>query len=228
MSEDAPKPLMQLIGWAQKALGKLEAQVSGQPASQPGAPPQPQAARPATGPLSAQRPATGSLQPPAPPARQTGPLKSGSSQLTLSAHARSPRASATGELSLAQPAEPPVSQAAPSETGETPETASKRRLGIIMAYMKNPEGDPSFKNKPLMYRILTEERGYQQEQILKHQQAIAAADPADEEAYSQLEAGLSTAQKRQAQLFTLLKELTGKRGKTGGTGFISTGELPNS
>lgn len=216
MSNDAPKPLKQLLGWAQKALGKAEA-----PAPAPAAPALPPAAAPA-------RPATGTLPPPTPPrapaARQTGSLSSGSSTLSLSAHARAlPRASATGDLST-----PPTAGASPADagTGETPEAASKRRLGVIMAFMKAPESDPAFKNKPLMYRILSEERTYQQEQILQHQEALRFADPEDEAAYAQLEAALATAQKRQAQLFTLLKELTGKRGKTGGTGFISTDQLP--
>ncbi|MFN3431795.1 MAG: hypothetical protein ACK46X_17810, partial [Candidatus Sericytochromatia bacterium] len=94
-------------------------------------------------------------------------------------------------------------------------------------------------DKPLMYKILTEERSYQQAQILAMTRELdqfpppahtmglseeeAAADPVYaglEDRRAALQKQVNTAQTRQTQMFMLMKKLTGKTGKTGGTGFL--------
>jgi hypothetical protein len=218
-----------LLGWATGALNKLQTSLE-PPAPKPGA------AAPSAAPRPAPRPA------------QTGDLftptnrKSGTLQLPKAAA----RGAQTGELDKPiprVPLEPPAGSGPLPSMAATPEeeaAESKKRLALILAYMKNPEGDPTFKNKPLMYRILTEERTYQQGQIAQMNEALAqmpppaahmgltekqaAEDPVYaglEERRAELQKRIDVSQTRQTQLFMLMKKLTGKTGKTGGTGFLA-------
>jgi hypothetical protein len=255
-----------LFGWATGALNKVQkALEDAAPAESAPAPETPQAP-------SAPRPGSGTLGAAprvAPRASQTGDLpalpgnrKSGALQLPDYRPAQ--RGANTGELqkpgsgrlagdglslgNSAPPAPKPAATTGPLPTERSPEeeaAESKRRLALILAYMKNPEGDPSFKDKPLMYKILTEERSYQQAQILAmtrdleqmpppaHTMGLseeaAAADPVYaglEERRAALQKQINTAQTRQTQMFMLMKKLTGKTGKTGGTGFLASTEPP--
>lgn len=190
-----------LFGWVQDTLGKLEQALDEKPPAD----------KPAAGPTAPAptRPATGSLpkgHPSAPRAAATGQLRSGTDSLTRSAPA-------AGSGNLLPPPPPP-------KDPEVAAAESAERMAFIIAYMKDPEGDPVFKDKQMVYKVLTEERSYQQNQIVRLAEALKALAPEDPEAES-LNAQLDTARTRQGQLFTLLKRLTGVRGKTGGTGFIA-------
>ncbi|MFN3429697.1 MAG: hypothetical protein ACK46X_07070 [Candidatus Sericytochromatia bacterium] len=217
-----------LLGWVQGALGKLEQALDEKPAAAapaakpaPGTGPLARAATPGTGalPQSPAQPSTGPLNrpnpAPAPAARapQTGRLGTGTDSLTRSA---TPAPSDSGFL----PAPPPV------KDPEVAAAESKERMGFIIAYMQDPEGDPAFQDKQLVYKVLTEERSYQQNLLVKLSEELKALPPGDERAL-EVEALIANARTRQGQLFTLLKRLTGVRGKTGGTGFIAKApELP--
>lgn len=145
-------------------------------------------------------------------------------------------AAGTGELAApdAPPEAPPPepTEAAPRPAAEDPAAASRRRMAFIVAYMKDPTSDRDFADKPLVYRIMSEERDHQQAQVglLQEQlRRLAAAPPDDADAAArreELEAKLKTSQNRQAQLFLQLKKLTGVKGKTGGTGFLVAPDLP--
>lgn len=218
-----------LLGWVQDALHKVEHALDvpeGEAAPAPKAP---------TGglqpPGSGQLPKPGSGQLPAVPpvtrrAPDTGSLNSRTDSLVrASGPLPAPRAAASGPL----------------RTPEEEAAESKKRLGFITAYMKNPKGDPAFEDRALVYKVLSEERAYQQAQIVTVQQELKQLPPpaeamgltpeeaADDPRYENLEARrsaieerLRTAQSRQTQLFMLMKKLTGVKGKTGGTGFLST------
>lgn len=223
-----------LLGWVQGALGKLEQALDEKPAAPtpaplpkaslappaPGTGPLSRAAAPGTGglPKSPAQPITGPLTrqapPPAPAPRapQTGRLGTGTDSLTRSA---TPAPADSGFL----PPPPPV------KDPEVAAAESKERMGFIIAYMQDPEGDPAFKDKQLVYKVLTEERSYQQNQIVKLSEDLKALPPGDERAL-EIEELIGTARTRQSQLFTLLKRLTGVRGKTGGTGFIAKAPEP--
>ncbi len=141
------------------------------------------------------------------------------------------RAAKTGDLPGDPPA--PATRASPTRpAAEDPATASRRRMAFIVAYMKDPTSDPDFNDKPLVYRILSEERAYQQSMIGTLQEdlrRLAMAPPDNAEAAErreELDARLKTAQNRQSQLFLQLKKLTGVKGKTGGTGFLVATDLP--
>ncbi|MFP5502365.1 MAG: hypothetical protein ACLGIN_07730 [Candidatus Sericytochromatia bacterium] len=217
-----------LLGWVQGALHKVEHALD-----EPEAPveaPAPKAPTgglkpPGSGPLP--RPGSGPL-PAAPPVTRRAP-DTGSLNRSTDSLVR-----ASGPL-------PPPRAAAPVRTPEEEAAESKKRLGFITAYMKNPQGDPAFEDRALVYKILSEERAYQQAQIVQQQQALKQLPPpaeamgltpeeaAEDPRYDDLEARrsaieerLKTAQSRQTQLFMLMKKLTGVKGKTGGTGFLST------
>jgi hypothetical protein len=141
----------------------------------------------------------------------------------------------------------------PAPAAEAPDDAaaaareSERRMGLIVAYLKDPASDPAFADKALMFSIFTEERRYQADRARRLQADLQALPPPAEamglspaEAaalpeYDGLEARRAelvqahqAASTRQAQLFLQLKRLTGKTGKTGGTGLLATsaGEAP--
>lgn len=226
-----------LLGWVQGALHKVEHALETPPEGAPAEAEAPAAKTPtgglaltgkvSTGGLALPgQAATGGLAPAPGPRRapNTGSLSNGSDSLVRTG---------SGPLPAAKAAP------APARTPEEAAAESKKRLGFITAYMKDPASDPAFRDKALVYKILSEERAYQQGLIVEQQQALkhlpppaeamgltpeeAAEDPRYdglEERRAALEEKLKTAQSRQTQLFMLMKKLTGVKGKTGGTGFI--------
>lgn len=229
---DQPDLKKKLLGWVQGALNKVESalETQGEETAAPATPP----ARPAspTGALTGP-PARGSGQlPPINRPPVTGSLARGSDSLVRGRAPEAPRAA-------------PASPTSPLRSPEEEAAESKKRLAFIMAYMKDPEGDAAFKDKPLVYRILSEERAYQQSQLvlleaefkqlppsaaslgLSEEEALADARfDGLEERRAELENRLNTARTRQTQLFMLMKKLTGVKGKTGGTGFLAPPKLP--
>lgn len=223
---ETPDIKKKLLGWMQGALNKVESALEAQTEAPPARKPAP------TGSLAGP-PARGSgTLPPINRPPVTGPLNRGSDSLVRGSAPEAPR-----------PAAP--SPTTPLRSPEEEAAESKKRLGFIMAYMKNPEAEAAFKNKPLVYKILSEERAYQQSQIVLWEAEFKqlpppaaslglseeeiAADPRFdglEERRAELENRLNTAKTRQSQLFTLMKKLTGVKGKTGGTGFLAPTQLP--
>ena len=218
-----------LFGWLSNAMSNLEAQAHAPAAeARAGSGPLP-AAKPGSGPLGAAKPVSGPLG---------ATVRSASLRLPgTGPMARPPvaRAVHTGDL-VAPEAAPatlvvaapaaPAPDAPPPEPGkgpvEDPAVASRRRMAFIVAYMKDPASDAEFADKPLVYRVFSEEREYQQQLVntLKSQleRPSAGSEPAER---AELEQRLKTAQNRQSQLFLQLKKLTGVKGKTGGTGFLT-------
>ena len=111
---------------------------------------------------------------------------------------------------------------------------SAERMRFIMGYLKTPDADPSYRDKPLVFRIITEERSHHQALLQRHAAELAALppppaasewdepapEPADVAARrAALEGLVATSRQRQAKLFELLKQITGQTGPTGGTYF---------
>lgn len=212
-----------LLGWVQSAVSKVNEVIEEEQA---------RVAQPA-------RP----VAPPAAPERalQTGRLgRPGSDTFARASSApfgAPPPQPGTDNLErIPAAAAPGVLSTGPLKTPEEEAAESKKRMAFIVAYMKDPAGDPAFRDKTLVYRILTEERTYQQHLIglLKNELSAlpAPAEPPDEaveECRAEIQARIDAAKTRQGQLFVLMKKLTGVRGKTGGTGFLvppASGELP--
>ncbi len=140
---------------------------------------------------------------------------------------------------IAVPQRPGASSEDPADAAAAARE-SDRRMGLIVAYMKDPAGDPAFQDKALMYTIFTEERTYQAGVARGHQAALRALPPPAEamgltpaqaaalpeyhglEARrAELEKLFHTANTRQAQIFTLMKRLTGSESRSGGTGLLT-------
>lgn len=159
------------------------------------------------------------------PVSKTGPLKPSTRTTPL---AGDNFVRQTGALNQT----PNAPATSPLKTPEDEAAASKKRMGFIVAYLKDPTAEKAFQDKALVYRILAEERSYQQGLVLKYTEELRSApypeavpedDPRREEILAQrqeLEGKLNGAQGKQAQIFALQKKLTGVKSKTGGTGFL--------
>lgn len=157
----------------------------------------------------------------------------------------------TGPLSA-----PPIART-PEELAEE----SQLRQAFIMAYLKDPEVVPEFRDPKYVYKIVSDERSYQTQVCAKLEENLRrflqAADPAflmpgeDEmpamelgpdgepspEALAmlerleakrefqarreELEAEIQKIRDFQTKLFLILKNVTGIKKKTGGTGFLN-------
>ncbi|HEY9721894.1 MAG TPA: hypothetical protein V6D47_07755, partial [Oscillatoriaceae cyanobacterium] len=129
----------------------------------------------------------------------------------------------------------PLKPAQPVLDPQAAAEASQRRMAVIVAYMKEP-GHPDFQDKPALYALVTEERSYQQSLVAEYNAELKRLAPGelanfDDPAYveremrrGELEALIDQCKRRQAQLFSLLKGLTGVKGKTGGTGFLGNAD----
>lgn len=82
---------------------------------------------------------------------------------------------------------------------------SEARMAFILGYVKDPASDPAYADKPAVFKVVTDERTYQQGLATLHEATDVEA--------------AATARKRAKMLFGLLKALTGVTGKTGGTEF---------
>lgn len=119
-------------------------------------------------------------------------------------------------------------QTTPLKTPEEAAADSRKRLALILAFAKDPTGHPAFQDKALVYRVLQEERAYQQAQfnrlsaeLQRLPQSSSDLMPQDEAtSRSGLVEALQKVKSRQSHLFTLMKNLTGVQGRTGGTGFL--------
>lgn len=99
---------------------------------------------------------------------------------------------------------------------------SRRRLALIVAYAKDPTSEAIFADRPAFYRLLVQERAYQQALAQRFTaECDAARARGDESALAELEAALATALNRQAKVFKFMKDLTGVHGRSGGTGVLT-------
>ena len=160
-----------------------------------------------------------------------------------------PRAAAAPSVAAPPvPVVPPRGTATePLATPEEDESESKKRMKVIMAYLKEPNGHPLFADKPAFLKILTDERAYLHRLIFEQQKRIKTlgvvlasqphpsgeAEPstevqAQQTEVAELEAQVARFQQRQAQIFQIMKKLTGIKRSTGGTGFLAAPPTPGN
>ncbi|MEB3198597.1 MAG: hypothetical protein VKP62_15475 [Candidatus Sericytochromatia bacterium] len=183
--------------------------------ARPQAPQRPAQARPGTDVLVRSQAVTGPLR------GTTDPLASRSSpsgSLELS-HAH-PEAAQAKPAHSAPASDIPQDPAALEVWLKEQAALSDRRMNFIVQYLKDPSSSPDFSNKPLVYRIVTQERSYQQALVGRLQQQLESAPSAQR---GSLQETLLEAQRRQSQLFIVLKKITGRSGHTGGTGYLGSG-----
>jgi hypothetical protein len=125
-----------------------------------------------------------------------------------------------------------TSQLGPRNTAPLPEDAQKalsatdhelspKRLAMIDDFMTGKAKLEQMKDPTFMYKIVSDERAYQTQLLfeLQEQQAVLAdKDGAEAQA---LDAQIKRSQAIVTNLFKVLKYITGKKGRTGGTGFLS-------
>ena len=119
----------------------------------------------------------------------------------------------------------------PDLTPEQKAEESKKRMAVIMTYMKDKNAVPEFKDPKFIYKIISDERTFQTERVglleadlreLVLGWAGDREDPDFLERKEALEQQIQGTRNRLSQLFMLLKHITGVKGKTGGTGFLPT------
>lgn len=123
-----------------------------------------------------------------------------------------------GTGALARPSSGPLTPAPAAEpvTDEDPVAASRARMAFINGYLKAPSHDPAYQDKTLVYRVMSEERAYQQTlvaELMAELKRLPEGDPR----MSELESHLKTANSRQGNLFTLMNKLAEAR-RASGTG----------
>lgn len=260
---EGPGPLKKkLLGWLKDALEGTEpaqgAEKAEAPAPKgssglklPGQGGTGSLGRPGSGPLPGAPGGTGELK------RGSGPLQPGSDQFTRSGTGALPerRAPNTGQLRpgsgpvgpgstpLRAASGPIVPPPPPEMSLEEQEEESEKRMAFIVDYLDDPDSDEMFQDKQLVYKILSEERTYQQHRIVRltadlrrlgpvyldpdedDEQAVAE-EAARTERREEIEEEIAGAKRRAEQLFRLLKQLTGVKGRTGGTGFLAPATPP--
>lgn len=152
----------------------------------------------------------------APPARHTAPIRPETrrgDQMVSSM--------ATGQLGG------PARSTAPLPEGlvipETPpeEELSPRRLAMIDDFMTGKAKVAQMKDPTFMYKVVSDERAYQTQLLLTlREQLSELGEPEGAEAEA-LQARITRSQAIVTNLFKVLKYITGKKGRTGGTGFLS-------
>jgi acetyl esterase/lipase len=102
-------------------------------------------------------------------------------------------------------------------------------MALITAYIKDPTSDPAFQDRTFVFQILTKERSYHQKLIVELNVRLKKLPPAGlstehpdpvEDERKELQERIEAAQERQALLYSVMKRLTGVKGKTGGTAFL--------
>jgi hypothetical protein len=163
---------------------------------------------------------SGAKEAPPAPQRQTGPLKNGPDAFMRQGRQTAPLAG--------QPTTPlPTPELSPEEKI----AESKKRMAVIMTYMKDKNAVPEFKDPKFIYKIISDERTYQTAMVTELEAELRAfvmswdGDREDPDFLARkegMEQQIQGTRNRLTQLFMLLKHITGVKGKTGGTGFLPT------
>lgn len=170
---------------------------------------------------------TGAKEPVAPPPSgqprpqagpPTGPLKKGADSFMRQDRQTAPL---NGQSTTPLPM--------PELTPEEKAAESKKRMGVIMAYMKDKNAVPEFQDPKFIYKIISDERTYQTSVVAELESELREylltwsgdrEDPSFLARKEELEQQIQATRNRLTQLFMLLKHITGVKGKTGGTGFL--------
>lgn len=153
------------------------------------------------------------------PANATGPIPP---------RAATPPAPRTDQLQRS----PATAQLGPKATAPLPEDAQKaltasdhelspKRLAMIDDFMTGKAKIAQMKDPTFMYKVVSDERAYQTQLLfeLQEQQYLLGTDVGPEA--EALQAQINRSQAIVTNLFKVLKYITGKKGRTGGTGFLS-------
>lgn len=158
--------------------------------------------------------------PAAPQPRRTGPLNK-----AADAFVRQDRQ--TAPLMGLSTTPLPAPELSPEQKAEE----SKKRMAVIMTFMKDKNAIPEFKDPKFIYKIISDERSYQTAMVSQREGELREflmtwngkrETPDFLARKDALEQEIQGYRNRLTQLFMLLKHITGVKGKTGGTGFLPT------
>jgi 3-oxoacyl-ACP reductase-like protein len=157
-------------------------------------------------------------KPAAPPARQTAPIKAEPKR--TDALGRTP---ATAQLGTGAKRTAPLPEETIPEMPDTPpeEELSPRRLAMIDDFMTGKAKLDQMKDPTFMYKIVSDERAYQTQLLFTLQEEIQALRPDQTAEAEALQGRIRRSQAIVTNLFKVLKYITGKKGRTGGTDFLS-------
>ena len=141
----------------------------------------------------------------------------------------------------------PPPHATPPEPPDEAAAASRKRMAFIVAYVRDPASNPLFADKPTVFQVLTAERTHQVGLLQAAEQELARLPPppaslgmaydealadarlvAQEARRDELTKRVKQAKAVQAQIFGLLKQITGIQGLTGGEEYLPPPALPTT
>jgi len=105
------------------------------------------------------------------------------------------------------------------------EQESPGRMDALRRTLAIGFGNMTPEDRTMLYRVLTEERTYRQTvvKVLEQRLRLGSGARPDPAAFQAIRREIQKHQVVQGQLFQQLKALTGRQGKTGGTGFLTGG-----
>lgn len=118
----------------------------------------------------------------------------------------------------------PLAPEAPARPlGPSEEELSPRRLAMIEDYLRGDFKIEQMRDPAYMYKVVADERAHQTRRLLALRKQLAGAKGEQAE---KVQAQIKRAQTTVQNLFRVLKRITGKEGRTGGTDFLHGGKEP--
>lgn len=115
--------------------------------------------------------------------------------------------------------QPPGTNRLESE-GPSDAALSPRRLAMARDYSDGVYRIPQMHDPAFMYKTVSDERAYQTRLLFQRKKALSQMPP-DHPRRGPLLAQIEDTQDKIKMLFGVLKQVTGRRGSTGGTDFLS-------
>lgn len=155
----------------------------------------------------------------APPARHTGPIRPESKRTDQLV-----KTLATGQLGGPARSTAPLPSDVAMPEAPPEEELSPRRLAMIDDFMTGKAKLDQMKDPTFMYKVVSDERAYQTQLLLTLKERLGELRDPESEEGAALSVRIGRSQAIVTNLFKVLKYITGKKGRTGGTGFLSEGK----
>lgn len=159
---------------------------------------------------------------PAAPARGTAPIKPEPPKPEPKRTDSLARSPATAQLNSQTRRTAPLPEDDIPIIPDVPEEElSPRRLAMIDDFMTGKAKLAQMKDPTFMYKVVSDERAYQTQLLLALKDELDSITDESGEAAEAVRARIKRSQAIVTNLFKVLKYITGKKGRTGGTDFLS-------
>ena len=152
---------------------------------------------------------------PAPSARHTAPIRPESKRTDQLI-----KTTATGQLPTQGKNTAPLPEPVALPEKPPEEELSPRRLALIDDFLTGQAKLDQMKDPTFMYKVVSDERAYQTQLLLTLKERLDELGTDEGEEAEALRARIQRSQAIVTNLFKVLKYITGKKGRTGGTGFL--------